>query len=1605
MAAYELQSQDVSVALDFVRFTLCGSTELSFTRRNEDLPSAGVPSGPFILPICVPQITVAEYKKVLINGMAVDFHLARTLDPTSNANLVNESCLNVDLMSLDGMHVAAQQICVSLLYVELGEMPKKLDVVIEFEYMRLRSHTDDVYFHNYWLLPRCTTSYYEYTVLRSNPKSDRWFPTVFFSDTISMASNCVYRIEVVAPSRYSVICGLPLCEETTASDGGDTSATTSTFKFKWEASTSLGVFPRNSFGLFAGEFEFWDGNELHKDDDLSEDRHHKSLDDEDCMDAFLQAARHKLSSDVPITYVTLKGYGFLLEPTNIATAQCLDTYRRVLSFEMPGSLFMLFLPGQPFPFPGNISANIRTQNLIDIKRCTAYTGSESHLHTSFIEPLANCYHGMYYPSGANMLVYSLDVLHSYSDIDHDFRSANCRIAIAYGLATLFTLKRWVNPSRDMHLDVMLQSYLVDQFVKRNMGHNEYKVRMWARREVLATITEIYGDNHPLCQTKGMSASVPILMSDRAFVLKCHLIPSILESLFIAADFLPDNFLIQWMRRRLVTLSMVGEHNLRADANCARRGNDGDVITTCINGRAFWDALGDEMVRRYIHAWNAKPPNRLVVENQLDPNCKLEDILRRGVDHDHLSSIMKQYNSIVRSYLHGTGCPQINVGFALQLQRKGTSMDHLNFRIDIKSLQPPIDVHKDGRTAYAVAMASQLAARNLLTTYSKLIRTMPLEDYTENSEDQHGPALERVLQLFNIYERGECPNGPHALDFADIANSTTVAETSEAGILRRNMRLLQMWHDPVDLVGRDGNFLLGFGYIGPFPYPFCLGNGPIYDCLDVLRKHCDVNSIVDGYVDNGGTYCGSYVYKNGYELLLGNGSLPVASNGGMPYWQIIHLQALMNGKTDPVPMSGGLSKQWVAQVKVDIVEDDGVRENVKLVGDMVPTSYKVNPRAERGRKKVAMKGPAEKDMDDIVDDSTRKSTYIGHYSDSDRAVIEWMKMLYLGMHPDLAQLDNRSVVAKICSKGRVPVLWTSVDSSFRLIGRIRRCQSSGMWEQQLLSDNNIYGQIDAAAAMGSLGRSVNYSTSENPVVKQVISKIEMLIRRHHTHPVVRARCLYSLVCLHNRDPRVQEAVQQVFSNYLSSFSMNNTGANYWHPSEARFMLDFVRALALLRDKWGSSPQMAVDMLAKMLEGLNGVNYLVHATNIVDCCSYLAIPACALRHTAESGSPCLEIKKLWQLLWHLFRLDAIPGSGSCNKMLTAAFLRCLSRQPIMLELCFNKFAQDRGMGFAFDFNIFIPIKQNILHSEQAAFELGQTYHSIHVHIAAIEALLRVLMMSAYTISDEEDMEDNSPYGCMKMEKVDYETQVKRIEHFAGIYEAARCCRRLCDRITEADLKIHTWDAFARVIEELTQLFPVLFIDLDGFYAKKTRDLLYNMLRPCAISSHIFQVQMYVLIRRAISLLFGSGFTWEGDMMPNNKFVSQRIDLQTSGLGLPRIAAFRRIHCDVANPGTSDWIQVAVEAIEALKELPQAKWFINDPEQSCVGYRSLTKALAGYYNLPMQFKADMTLLIRNAKSVNKVDTLPFADAVTVEEQFDLLWPAIVRTYQRTVKASTGN
>ena len=53
-------------------------------------------------------------------------------------------------------------------------------------------------------------------------------------------------------------------------------------------------------------------------------------------------------------------------------------------------------------------------------------------------------------------------------------------------------------------------------------------------------------------------------------------------------------------------------------------------------------------------------------------------------------------------------------------------------------------------------------------------------------------------------------------------------------VRGRLEVLQGRYDPIDVVGRDGNFILGFGYVGDIPATFNAGRGPLWRAIKVAK---------------------------------------------------------------------------------------------------------------------------------------------------------------------------------------------------------------------------------------------------------------------------------------------------------------------------------------------------------------------------------------------------------------------------------------------------------------------------------------------------------------------------------------------------------------------------------------------------------------------------------------------------------------------------------------------------------------------------------------------------------------------------------------------------
>lgn len=124
------------------------------------------------------------------------------------------------------------------------------------------------------------------------------------------------------------------------------------------------------------------------------------------------------------------------------------------------------------------------------------------------------------------------------------------------------------------------------------------------------------------------------------------------------------------------------------------------------------------------------------------------------------------------------------------------------------------------------------------------------------------------------------------------------------------------------------------------------------------------------------------------------------------------------------------------------------------------------------------------------------------------------------------------------------------------------------------------------------------------------------------------------------------------------------------------------------------------------------------------------------------------------------------------------------------------------------------------------------------------------------------------------------------------------------------------------------------------------------------------------------------------------------------------FKRKYIDNAQH-TAHWVDVAIEAVGALMEMPEAVWFIPDPETTVNEYRAViqepmwlkkvqAKLKARLYKLPYHFKQDVALIFRNARTFNRPEDRPYRDCCVLEQKFNRLWGCINQAFQRDAAKS---
>ncbi|CDJ41483.1 bromodomain-containing protein, putative [Eimeria tenella] len=827
------------------------------------------------------------------------------------------------------------------------------------------------------------------------------------------------------------------------------------------------------------------------------------------------------------------------------------------------------------------------------------------------------------------------------------------------------------------------------------------------------------------QQQRLLPPVESLAYSEMFQLKCCVVLHALEAYFASQPFLSSRFF-----RAFCLSDFLAKTSRRRDPP---------------NSERFWRRLLLAATAAYVAHWNKTPQARAAGRAllRLRPDAKQKGGLQAveletaGPDeqlnpqeHEALAAVEETLQLFRSAFVGGTGCPQLSLSFMVQLQRKGSAMDIFTFELDLLALQPPPPitepfethrlqqqqqqqrqwqqeiqlrrphVEKAGISVFYPADLAGLAGFNLWQAQETGSSQRGEVTLRLSAEGPGGPPASSwesllVRQLWPALRR---PSSAAAASSNSSSNSSSSSSSSGSLLfggefssemlplsthVREKLQIYQGLHDPVDVVGRDGNFILGFGYVGDIPAPLNAGRGPLWQAIkEAQRRHCmqqqqqqqqhpeedpneqNVDSFAAVCVDNERT----------------PPSVPVATVGGLPAWArllqqrdyLLRLRAAsgsdvwlksvgvyihsvapaavpaslvaellpmaadafgLNGclpspnsssnsssssccrvlgggvlqytgaevsvPAAPVQqqllslqhpsaylcLSAGFEKYWLPALQLQVVDDDLIRgSNIQLKEGALPLRFALDARAERGRKKVAMKGDrmlhgsnsskvlmkaaaaaaaatdapaaaaaaaaaaaqAAATADGPEPAAARAATggmtageritFAGSLSSSDRALFESLKRCVLQRHPSLLSLDNRSLVAKVNSKTKLPILWMRADPHQTWPARIRRCQSGSMWEQQLLSETSVASQLEAAAALGSLlpAQTQGGLLGDDPVKAHAVQALSKVLASHRWHPFFRIRAAFALSRLHNTGGEESAAAWKALANYISSF---------------------------------------------------------------------------------------------------------------------------------------------------------------------------------------------------------------------------------------------------------------------------------------------------------------------------------------------------------------------------------------------------------------------------------------------------------------------------------------
>lgn len=96
--------------------------------------------------------------------------------------------------------------------------------------------------------------------------------------------------------------------------------------------------------------------------------------------------------------------------------------------------------------------------------------------------------------------------------------------------------------------------------------------------------------------------------------------------------------------------------------------------------------------------------------------------------------------------------------------------------------------------------------------------------------------------------GKCMTPRRLTSLLLRGDNSTVAAAQQHQI-RELLEVSQSIYDPIDVVGRDGNFILGFGYIGETAAPLNAGRGALWEALQEAKRRHSLLRLTENFAEN------------------------------------------------------------------------------------------------------------------------------------------------------------------------------------------------------------------------------------------------------------------------------------------------------------------------------------------------------------------------------------------------------------------------------------------------------------------------------------------------------------------------------------------------------------------------------------------------------------------------------------------------------------------------------------------------------------------------------------------------------------------------------------